>query len=151
MLFLLECEVAGGLGERTIIDNNKNIVHLDYEFAGYMGDEIIETIKSFVITFSLADDIKNNQLNGYSLQDIELSANEEFYDFNQEEELSDFGLRLIPNGTVNVDKNKQEYQDWSGQDFCFSNTSCLVVTEKALKILKMHKLNYCEITELKEK
>ena len=149
MLYLLECEVAGGLGEDTIIDAQKNILYLDYEFAGYMGDEILETIASFVVTFNLAKDIENNNLSGYQFQKIGISTNEGFYDFNQEEEIKDFGLRLMPIGTVKVNKDNT-YQTWTGEDFCLSDTKCLVVTERALNVLKKHKMNYCEITELKE-
>ncbi len=149
MLFLLEPEVAGGKGRNTLYDKEKKVIFLEYEFYGWLGDELLEATPCFVISDELAKDIQKSDLTGYKLQDIEVSINEQFYDIYPNADQPPFGMQLIPLGKVIINEENTHYEKWSEHDFCFSNTSCLVVTERALNILKKHKMNYCEITELK--
>ncbi len=151
MLYLLEPEVAGGKGENTEYDKGMNVIHLEYEFYGWLGDELIEATPCFVVTDILARDIQASDLTGYQMRDIEISLNEQFYDINPQAKTPPFGMQLIPTGSVFVDKGNTGFKNWSGDDFCFSNTRYLVVSEHALSVLKKHQINYCEITELKEK
>ena len=150
MLYLLKPEVAGGFGSNTIIDENNNVVHLEYEFFGWLGDELLETTPCYIISDSLQSEIQKSNLSGFELQQIEISINEQFYDVYPNADIPPFHMRLIPTGHVNVDRNNARYTNWSGEDFCFSDTRYLIVTERALNILKKHKMNYCEIMEVKE-
>lgn len=153
-LYELEPEVAGGIGENTVFinpneakqKNEREIVsHLHYEFYGWLGDEILETTPCFIVTASLADDIRNSDLTGYIFDDVEISKSDEFIDLYPKKILPKF-KRLIPQGTVDV--YGESYTNWSGHDFCFSQKSILVVTEKVLSILKHHSFENCDIKEL---
>src|SRR5665647_2251403 len=95
MLYLLEPEVAGGIGENTVLDKNRNILYLEYEFSGWLGDELLEATPCFITTFNLTKEIQNSELNGYEFQDMEISVNEEFCDLYPSSDMPPFGLRLI--------------------------------------------------------
>lgn len=158
-LYELKPEVAGGYGENTIVSNIDSvrlkkerpmIAHLHYEFSGWLGDEILETTPCFIVTESLAYSIQRSELKGYTFADVETSVAEEFEEF---EELHPGRIlpkfeRIVLHGTVEVIKDT--FRNWSGDDFCISQRSVLVVSEKALAVLKKHKCDYCDITELEE-
>ncbi|WHY75312.1 hypothetical protein QNH20_14270 [Neobacillus sp. WH10] len=78
-LFLLEPEVAGGIGEKATFSNNtypngmKEISHLNYEFQGWLGDELLETTSCFIVTEYLANSIQSSELNGYLFNEIEVT------------------------------------------------------------------------------
>lgn len=155
-LYLLEPEVAGGFGENTVVSNLENVrakrerpivTHLHYEFSGWLGDEILETTPCFIITESLAASIHRNGLKGYTFADVETSVTEEFEELYPGKTLPKF-RRLVPQGTVEVSGN--QFKSWSGDDFCLSQKSILVTSEKALAILKKHQVDHCDITELDE-
>lgn len=155
-LYKLEPEVAGGFGENTIVSNLNNVkskkekpivTHLHYEFSGWLGDEILETTPCFIITESLAYSIQRSGLKGYIFADVEASITEEFEELYPGRTLPIF-RRIIPQGIVEV--NGDTFGNWSGDDFCLSQSSMLVVSEKALAVLKKHRLDYCDITELDE-
>lgn len=153
-LYELEPEVAGGFGENTMVSNLGSVrskqerpivTHLHYEFSGWLGDEILETTPCFIITEKLADAIQRNELKGYILADVETSVTDEFEELYPGRKLPDF-KRIIPQGTVEV--NGSIFTKWSGDDFCMSQKSVLVVSEKALAVLKKHQFKYCDVIEL---
>ena len=153
-LYELEPEVAGGFGENTVVSNLDNVrskrerpivTHLHYEFSGWLGDEILETTPCFIVTESLADSIQKSELKGYNFADVETSITEEFEELYPETILPKF-KRVIPLGFVEVSRNT--FGDWSGDDFCLSQKSTLVVSEKALAVFKKHQFDHCDITEL---
>ncbi|MCX7113289.1 MAG: hypothetical protein NTX45_24890 [Proteobacteria bacterium] len=153
-LYELEPEVAGGFGENTVFSNlneveqkrgRSTITHLNYEFSGWLGDELLETTPCFIVTMSLANDIEKSDLKGYKFEDVEISTNDEFKELYPMITLPEF-KRIIPKGTVAV--NSEVFHNWSGDDFCISNNFILIVSERALNILKKHKLNYCDVREL---
>lgn len=156
MLYFLEPEVAGELGENTIIENFNNVrlkgerpkvTHLHYQFTGWLGDEIVECTPCFIVTDDLAKAIEESQLNGYAFKDVEVSVSDEFKEMYPNKILPNF-KRIVPEGLVEV--VEENYKEWSGHDFCISQKSYLVITEKALNILKSHRLDNCDITELEE-
>jgi len=156
LLFLLEPEVAGELGENTIIINYDNVrtnkerpevIHLHYVFTGWLGDEILECTPCFIVTSELAEEIKRNDLHGYMFEDVEVLKSDEFQEMYPHKILPQF-KRLLPLGNIEVIDEK--YSNWSGHDFCVSQKSYLVVTKKTLDILMRHKMDYCEITPITE-
>jgi hypothetical protein len=66
--FILEPEVAGGWGPNTKFTRTpgKRVVihHLNYEFDGRLGDELLESWPCFIVTQSLADRLKSSGLTG---------------------------------------------------------------------------------------
>jgi len=153
-LYGLEPEVAGGFGENTVVSNLDNVrlkrerpivTHLHYEFSGWLGDEILETTPCFIITESLANSIQRSELRGYTFDDTETSVTEEFEELYPRRVLPKF-RRIIPQGTVEI--TGSTFKNWSGDDFCLSPKSILVVSEKALTVFKKHQFDHCDITEL---
>jgi hypothetical protein len=56
--FVLEPEVAGGFGAHTAMDPTKRpprVFRFHYEFEGWLGDEILETVACFISTKAVAD------------------------------------------------------------------------------------------------
>jgi len=103
-LFLLEPEVAGGIGENTIFSQNnsegkREILYLHYEFEGWLGDELLETTPCFIITEKLMNSILQSNLNGFEIEDVEVSVTEEFCEWHPDLALPKFH-RLIPSGRV---------------------------------------------------
>ena len=150
-LYLLEPEVAGGHGDNTVFEDlalgeRQKVKYLHYEFSGWLGDEILETFMAFIITENLVNTIKKSTLNGYIFENMEISINDLFRELYPNTKLPGF-KRLIPKGYVEADDDN--YKTWTGEDFCLSQKARLVVTEKALSLLKLHKMDYCDITELK--
>lgn len=158
-LYELKPEVAGGYGENTIVSNIDSvrskqerpiIAYLHYEFLGWLGDEILETTPCFIVTESLAYSIQRSDLKGYTFADIETSVTEEFEELEElhpRRILPNF-KRIVPNGTVEVIGDT--FRNWSGDDFCMSQKFVLVVSEKVLAVIKKHKCDYCDITELND-
>ena len=53
--YILEPEVAGGFGENTIMDPTSRpprVTRFHYEFDGWLGDELLETVACFIATKS---------------------------------------------------------------------------------------------------
>lgn len=155
-LFELEPEVAGGFGKNTVISNFDNVrlkrerpvvTHLHYEFLGWLGDEILEATPCFIVTENLVESIQKSGLKGFKFVDVEISVTEEFEEIYPGRDLPNF-RRILPEGTIEV--NGDSFKNWSGHDFCLSQNSMLVVSEKALAILKKHKFEYCDVTELND-
>jgi hypothetical protein len=156
ILYKLEPEVAGQRGEHTTYENldavrtkkeRPIISHLHYEFEGWLGDEILESIANFIISEKLANDLIVNGLKGYSIMNVEISKTREFIELQPKTKLPKF-KRMLPLGKVNLEGNK--YKNWSGDDFCISQNNKLVVSNKALEVLKKHNLNHADITALVE-
>lgn len=78
-------------------------------------------------------------------EDIEYTATQEFSELYPNRTLPNF-KRLVVLGKVKVQSDA--FYEWSGDDFCLTDDSYLIVTNKALEVLKMHQLNYCDIKKL---
>lgn len=154
ILYLIEPEIAGGLGENTIYDNydavfarreRPKISHLHYEFDGWLSDEILESTPCFIVTESLANDFVNCKLKGFKLSDVEISKSQQFKDLYPNLTLPKF-KRIIPCGKVIVENNT--CKGWNGDDFSQTQDDSLVITKGALDCIKKHVNNNCQITTI---
>lgn len=159
-LFLLRPEVAGGWGEKTVVANQSEIqsgaatipviTRLEYVFDDWLGDELLESFPCFTVTEMLADKLQQNALTGLKFSEVLISVSELFEDINGADGFSRLPpfVRLEPQGRVAFDA---EYKvlNWTGDDFCLSEKADLIVTEKALAVLKKSNLNQCDIISLK--
>ncbi|WP_214824110.1 hypothetical protein [Exiguobacterium algae] len=154
-LYLLEPEVAGGLGENTVFGTDEEIrkeggasrvQYLHYKFDGWLGDALLECTPCFIITKELNNQLMANGLNDYSTQNCDITTSEEFEELYPNKKLPEF-IRLIPLGTVHVEK--KSYSDWTGKHFSLSQRSELVVTKEILSILESY-IKYSDITPLKK-
>lgn len=65
--YKLEPEVAGGIGKESQIiyteeGRIKEITFLDYEFDGWLGDELLTTTPTFIVSEQLTNDIIERKL-----------------------------------------------------------------------------------------
>lgn len=149
-LYRLSPEVAGGLGENSILIHNENGIMKDvsyshYKFEGWLGDELLTTSPCFIVTEKLFNAIINSNLTGSKFQDMEVSESYNFKLLKPDVILPKF-KRLIPVGTVQIEDKKVKY--WSGHDFCLMGVTRLVVSNNALNILQKHRISNCDIIEL---
>jgi hypothetical protein len=124
--FAVEPEVAGGFGPNTILDRNVHptrVDHLHYELNGWLGDELLETTPCWIVTESLARQIREAGLAGVEFGDVEVSTSDEFRERYPDRSLPKF-LRLNVTGTPRKD------------DFGVGDDLRLVVSEKALNLLR---------------
>ena len=133
--YVVEAEVAGGLGNRTELDTTSNppIVHrLHYEFDGWLGDPLVESFPCFLIEKEAAGDLEANGLTGVSLDAADVSRSDQFAELYPGRLLPKF-LWLKPTGIVAKDDVSQ------------LPDGRLVLSERALDILKKHGLAHALI------
>lgn len=144
--FILEPEVAGGIGKKSkILYKNskiKEVVFLDYEFENWLGDDILTTHPCFIISESLCDVIRINDLKGYQLQKIDVSFSDFFSEVHSKKTLPNF-IRLLPFPINEIDLIDKMLLDF----YLYKNTT-LIVSEKALNILKKLNLSNANILDI---
>lgn len=125
--YLVEPEVAGGLGPNCIIDyplrGMSTVKKLHYVFDGWLGDELLESVPCFIVTQRLADALRRANLSGWLLDDVEVGKSEQFQDLCPSRQLPKF-LWLKVNGVAGTD------------DFGIAKGLSLVVSERALEVLR---------------
>lgn len=153
-LYMLEPEVAGEIGENTEYDNFDDVKYkgskpeiskLHFVFSGWLGDDILESTPCFIVTDKLKKEIEKSKLRGYEFQDVEILLSDEFIEFYPDRDIPQF-KRLIPKGSVVVEG--ETYTTWTGDDFNFSDKSYLVVSQRALNLLKQFNVDNCDLYKL---
>ncbi len=147
-LYLLKPEVAGGWGNATTVERDnlgvtKRITHLDYEFSGWLGDDLLTTSPCFIVSEPLHKAIASSNLSGVSFEPITISKSQEFIDLYGDRQLPLF-TRLIPHGQVTL-QNSTRITEWSNLDFSIGGKTKLIVTQEALNLIQKFQLNHCEI------
>jgi hypothetical protein len=137
--FLLEPEVAGELGEGTVMDTSVHppvVSRLQYVVQDWLGDEILESTPCFVVTEHLAGLIEAAGLTGHRLAGAEVVLGEDAEELAGEPiDLPKFQwLQLV--GVPESD------------DFGASANGSLVVSERALDVLRQGALANCDIEPL---
>jgi hypothetical protein len=125
--YRIEPEVAGGWGKNTVFTRSPGkptVVHkLHYEFAGWLGDELLTSTPCFIVTERLADEIKLAGLSGVLFDEVEVSVSDQFTEFYPNQIIPNF-LWLKVNGKFGAD------------DFGIAHGFKLVVSERAIEVLK---------------
>src|SRR5580700_5627195 len=91
--YILEPEVAGGLGPRTIMDRSVHpprVTHLHYHFEGWLGDQLVESFPCWLVTAAVGAEIKDAGLTGAEFGDAEVSASETFRELHPGRSLPSF-------------------------------------------------------------
>jgi hypothetical protein len=134
--YLVEPEVAGGLGKGTKMDRSTHpptVSRLHYVLDGWLGDEILQTFPCFIVTRGLRNIINSIQPTGIEFGEVEVSKSRQFDDLYPGRRLPEFvWLQII--GTAGKD------------DFGLSNDCRLVVSDRALAALRARSLNHSEVT-----
>lgn len=153
-LYFIEPEVSGGHGEQTIYgsveaDANEGISgtikFLHYEFEGWLGDDLLESTPAFIVSSNLENALKKSEFKDYKLEKCLITKSDVFMELYPNKEIPSF-VRFIPFGTVEVEG--ENFNNWSGHNFCLSPKGELVVTKKALDFLKKFSIKHCDITSL---
>lgn len=134
--FVLEPEVAGGWGPQTRADTSVHppIVHvLHHEFEGWLGDDLLETFPCYLVTERLGESLHSAQLTGFNLGPVQVTASEAF-------------SQLHPHTALPSLKWLQISGSVGRTDFAISPEHQLIVSARALGILRSHQLKHCEVS-----
>lgn len=136
--YLLRPEVAGQLGDATVMDRSVHpplVTHLEYAFDGWMGDELLEAFSSFIVTAKLASLLEGVGLTGFRLADVDITLSEEYLDFGCDENLPEFRWLQITGRQLS-------------DDFGLSQNGSLVASESTLAVLSQGQIDNCGIEAL---
>jgi len=134
--FVLEPEVAGGLGQRTILERTAEgprVTHLHYEFGpGWQGDDLATSHPVFIVSDRVGSILREARLTGMALTGMEQSVDAQAYEIDPNLKLPAFRWLQV-NGRAGVD------------DFG-TDAGYLVVSKRALDLLRRNgRLTCCEI------
>jgi hypothetical protein len=136
--YTVEPEVAGELGPGTVFDRSTqpvSVTQLEYIFGGWLGDSIVESTPCFLVTAQLGERLVAANLGGMELADVSVTVSPEG------EELS--------TGTG-------ELPEWrwlkitgvaGDDDFGMNDGMVLVVSARALDLLRESGLNHADVEE----
>lgn len=105
MFKYIEPEVSGGFGEETELDNT---VHppiakkLNYEFDGWLDNDMVESFPCYLVTEKLRNEIECNHLSGVHFTDVIVTVTDEFKEMYPDKELPSFYWMKIQ-GKAGVD------------------------------------------------
>ena len=140
--YLLYPEVAGELGDGSEVvyedGQIKEVIFLEYNFMGWLGDELLTTHPCFIVTESLQNDIILNGLTGVKLNNIAMTFSNEFRDMCGNRKVPKF-VQMICNDLY--ESNVENLQ----KDFYLNKYKDIIVSEKALSVLRQHKIDMCDI------
>ena len=131
----LEPEVPGQWGKKMVFDRNgpdRKIVKLHIEFDGWLGDDLLTSHPCFFATPRLAEEIKLNKLTGVTPSHMETSRSITFETIYPGRQLPEFVWLKIA-GKPGVD------------DFGLAGNGKLIVSAKALAVLRAFNLNHCDV------
>lgn len=131
--FKLQLEVAGGFGRKTVMDTRVHpplVSVLEYEFDGWLGDDLLESFPCYIVTERLRNLLVENLFTGYIFESVIISTSETFKELYPETNLPEFHWLKIE-GKAGI------------KDVGFSESNHLVVSENFLKVLLQVNLKHC--------
>jgi hypothetical protein len=137
MYFVLQAEVAGGLGPASVGDlkaRPPRLVKFNYEFDVWLGDPLLEAMSNFIVTEHLKELLIEAHTSGISFGDVEVTKSEEYQDRHPDLSLPAF-FWLKVTGQAGRD------------DFGLSPSGDLVVSKRIVDLLKVAGLRHSEISE----
>lgn len=145
--FVIEPEVAGGLGEKSemLYENGKikDVMYLDYEFQGWLGDDILTTHPCFIISKPLFEVIRDSSLCGYRLDSMNVSFSDEYRELHKDLKVPEF-MRIIPSESI----RDTTIINTLSMDFYLYKNRYLVVSETVLQIIRNFHIANCTIYEV---
>jgi len=85
--FYLEPEVAGSYGEDTVLDTSvrpERVERSHYEFAGWLGDDLLEFFPVFILTERLKDRLQILGATGYEIDKVKVTKSELYREMEPE-------------------------------------------------------------------
>lgn len=133
--YRLEPEVAGVLGEGTVIDaaaHPPRIEAVHYEITDWAGDDLVEAFPVYLVTDDLADTLVDSGLDAFRVRRATVTLSDEAQELLEGRELPTFHW-LEVTGQAGVD------------DLGVTDQGQLVVSEQALDLFQGGTLENCEI------
>ncbi len=124
--FYIEPEVAGGLGDHTVMNSDSHppvVQRLHYRFDGWLGDVLVESFPCFIVTAEAADALIALGVTGAEFGPVEVTKSDTFEDMHPARELPRFTW-LRPRGTAGE------------SDFGAAPDGRLVVSKRGLEALQ---------------
>ncbi|MCX9191955.1 hypothetical protein C3Y87_11110 [Carbonactinospora thermoautotrophica] len=135
--FLLEPEVAGELGPHTEMDTSVHpprVHRLHYEITDWLGDELLESFPCFLISRRLGERAAAEGLTGFELADVEVTLSPEAEELLGDVQLPEFRWLKVTGVAGSA-------------DFGLTAKAQLVVSERALDVLREGSLENCDVEE----
>jgi hypothetical protein len=138
MFKIIEPEVAGGIGKESEIDTTAHppiVKKLNYEFDGWLGDDLIESFPCFIVTQDLKEALEKAELTGIKFDSVKVTTSDIFDQLALNKKLPNFfWLKMSETSSPN--------------DFFLTSDFRLVASEKAFKVLSKFKINNAFIEDL---
>lgn len=122
--FILEPEVPGGLGPRTLMDRSAHppkISRLHLVFDGWLGDHLVESFPSYLVTVSLAETLVKAGVSGFEIVDAEIETSVQFKELYPTRKLPQFKWLKVIGASEN--------------DIYLTSTGQLAVSQKVLDLV----------------
>jgi hypothetical protein len=135
--YIVEPEVAGDLGDDTELDSSVHpplVTRLHYEFEVWLGDALLESFPCFIVTEAARSAIEATQLTGARFEDLKVTTSDVFDEMYPQRKLPKFSWLQIE-GMKGKD------------DFSLMPDGRLVVSEKALAVLRKLGISHAEVQE----
>ena len=124
--FYVEPEVAGGLGENSLVDRSVHppvVSALHYRFDGWPEDALLESFPIFIVSAVAKEDLAEMRASGVRFDQAEITTSDQFEELYAGRQLPKFvWLRIV--GKAGQD------------DFGIAPDGRLVVSERALEALR---------------
>lgn len=133
--YVLEPEVAGELGDGTVLDAGQHpptVSRLHYEFSGWLGDDLLQSFPCYIVTQRLSDAIAREGLTGCEFGIVHVSTSSQFDALYPGRQLPTFAW-LRPVGIA------------GRADFAVGKDHRLIVSSAALTMLRRFCIDNCNI------
>ena len=133
--YTLQPEVAGGLGDGTVVDTTVHppVVHrLHYEFQDWLGDDLVESFPCFLASEQLVANLRAARFGTFQIKNAAVTMTPEARELLADTELPRF-YWLDVTGVGGRD------------DVGITSTGLLVVSDKALSFLKGFNISNCDV------
>ena len=135
--YILSPEVAGGLGERTVMDSSVHpprVQQLHYEMEGWLGDDLLESFPCFIVTARVKDALIGIHASGCTFDSVEISKSPTFEELYPGRQMPSFFWLKI-HGRAGA------------HDLGLSEDHRLVASKRVLDLLKSLDLANCDMAE----
>jgi len=138
--FYVEPEVAGGLGENTLMDRTVHppiVSKLHYEFDGWGGDALLESFPCFIVTEGAKKKLQSVGLTGIAFDKALVTTSDLFQEIYPNRKLPKFVWLQV------VGRPGQD-------DFGIAKDLRLVTSERALNVLEGHGISNAVVEPYKD-
>lgn len=135
--FTIEPEVAGHLGEATLLDRSTHppVIHrLHYEFDDWLGDDIVEAFPAYLVTNRLRQLLENECITNIQFRNCVCTVSPQYKEWNEGSPLPEFWwLQLCGSG--------------GSDDIGLVPPARLVVSEKVLRLFRTTRIPHADVKE----